>query len=386
MAYSYHSCGVSCHDFKTFDTAEAHFKSVKPIRGSKPEVRPIGTNRRYKWCAIDMPDTNTVQAILYDTPCVEYKRDGTVTLRLDKWATYTTASFMDAVLPPHFGTVHLYKRRIVLTTPDGGKYEVPHGPDGLTFNANDWTRLTHVDKEDRYEYVADRKAISMLREKYRPFIDYLRVCGSMNNRYTSDDLIEIFPEVLETVQKLWDEDVAECEKWNEQHQSGYSRYPQISRAVFAATAKHFNNKAPLILKNARWERWYKGSRREVTENMVNSLAMASSGDGEQFQKLMFMLAANAEVGSRYMNQSSKYKDKIDYRGYSYHGEMGVRIWNAEAQTLIDNFEDIFKTVYADLCYKKQLLKGGKLANDNSKKYIAAFELIKDNLTSRQNVL
>lgn len=386
MTYSYHSCGVSCHDFKTFDTAEAHFKSVKPIRGSDPEIRPIGSKRRYKWCAIDMPDTNTVQAILYGTPCVEYKRDGTVTLRLDKWVTYQTASFMDAVLPPHFGMVTLNKRRIVLTTPDCDKYEVPRGPDGLTFNSNNWTKLTLADNQDRYEYVAVRKAISMLREKYRPFINYLKVCGSMNNRYTSDDLIEIFPEVLETVRKLWDEDVAECKKWNEQHQGSYSRYPQISRAVFAATGKHFSDKAPLIHKDAWWGNPYKGSRREVTENMVNCLEMASSGDGEQFQKLMFMLAANADVGARYMNQSSKYKDKIDYRGYSLHGAMGVRIWNVEAQTLIDNFEDIFKTVYADLCYKKQLLKGGKLANDNSKKYIAAFEVIKDNLTRRQNVL
>jgi hypothetical protein len=47
---------------------------------------------------------------------------------------------------------------------------------------------------------------------------------------------------------------------------------------------------------------------------------------------------------------------------------------------------MFKTVYADLCYKKQLLKGGKLPNDNSKKYVMGFEAIKDNLTSRQNVL
>ena len=64
---------------------QAHFKSVKPIRGGDPEIRPIGSKRRYKWCAIDMPDTNTVQAVLYGTPCGEYKRDGTVTLRLNKW-------------------------------------------------------------------------------------------------------------------------------------------------------------------------------------------------------------------------------------------------------------------------------------------------------------
>ena len=228
--------------------------------------------------------------------------------------------------------------------------------------------------------------IKVLREHYRPFIDYLKVCGSMNNRYTSDDLIDLFPEVLETIQKIWGMEVEECEKWNEQHQGSYSRYPQISRVVFTAHAKHFNSKAPLIPKSVRWEHWYNCSRQELTENMLNCLEMASSGDAEQFQKLMFMLAANADVGSRYIADQSKYMHNLDYRGFSYHGQMGVRVWNAKAQTLIDNFEDIFKTVYADLCYKKQLFKGGKLANDNSKKYIAAFEIIKDNLTRRQNVL
>ena len=385
MAYSYHSCGVSCHDFKTFDTAESHFKSVKPIRGSDPEIRPIGRNRRYKWCAIDMPDTNTVQAILYGTPCVEYKRDGTVTLRLDRWVTYSTASFMDAVLPPHFGTVTLNKGRIVLTTPDGDKYEVPRGPDGLTFNSNNWVRLTHEDNQDRYEFVADRKMIKMFRENYRPFIDYLKVCGSMNNRYTSDDLIDLFPEVLETVQKFWDADAEECASWSSEH-NGYTRYPSMSSIVYSAFTRHFHSKAPLVQRNHGVEPWYRMGKKEIAENMLDCLAMASSGDGEQFQKLMFLLAANADVGSGYSHNPSKYVNSINYRGVDNHGRLGVRSWRVEAKTLIDNFEDMLKTVYADLCYKKQLLKGGKLANDNSKKYIAAFEALKDNLTRRQNVL
>jgi hypothetical protein len=385
MAYSYHSSGVSHYNFKSFDTAEAHFKSVKPIRGSDPEIRPIGSNRRYKWCAIAMPDTDTVQAILYDTPCVEYRRDGTVTLRLDKWVTYSTANFMDAVLPPQFGVVSLNKRRVVLTTPNGDKYEIPRGPDGLTFNANDWTKLTLADNEDRYEYVADRKMIKQVREYFRPFIDYVKVCGSMNNKYTSDDMIDLFPEVIETTQKFWDEEVAECKKWNNDHQ-GYSRYPSIARIMYSAHGHHFYSKAPLIRRDTQWEHWYRRNRKEAIENMLNCLAMASSGDGEQFQKLMFVLAANADVGSGYSHNQSKYVNNIEYRGYDYHGKMGVRSWTVEAKTLIDNFEDMFKTVYADLCYKKQLLKGGKLPNDNSKKYVMGFEAIKDNLTSRQNVL
>lgn len=71
--------------------------STKPIRGRTEDIRPIGKRRR-DWETVTRKDLGNGEysycAKLWNTECVEYLPDGSIKLRIDGWATPSTAEFI----------------------------------------------------------------------------------------------------------------------------------------------------------------------------------------------------------------------------------------------------------------------------------------------------
>lgn len=392
LRHDYHPANINCNHFKDFDTAVAHYESVKPIRGSNPPTRPIGGNRRYKWCEIRKPDQNTIQAALYDTPCVEYKSNGEVTLRLDRWATYTTAKFIDSVLPSKFGVTNLRKGRIILRTPDGREYHIPTGEQGITFKSCGWERLEPVEPIRAVEYAVDRKMMNHIRKPYRAFMDYLKVTATLCPQYSSDEILDFYPEVITQAVDMWKMECEECDKWNADN-NGYTRYPHSHRN-FSFSIRHvIEELAPKVREgldtgiSMGWRNTASTVPAKFANNILECLNMAKHGSPDDWRKLTLALVINTDCYANwYSNQGSQKHDIFPANGYPHHNDTPLIHFQVTAQTLLTHFDDLLKVVYADMVFVEVPVEEGKLPSRKNRKYLAAFNKLKDNLTYRQNVL
>lgn len=368
----YHPAGISSGHFSSYESALSHFEAVKPIRGSYPEIRPLGTNRRHKHCEIRKASDGAIEAVLYSTPCVRIHKSGLIELNTGGWVTPTTAHFMNAVIPSKFGVIELNSRRILFSTPgqDGwDKFEVDP-TQGLRIRIDEgWSKVAHVDAKAQFEYIANRKVLCKLRNRFEGFLSYLKVTTTMSCEFSSDEYIDHWPEIGKKFVDGWlsviERDRANTYSWETNY---------VMRRAVTETVNY------LMLSTAD-----PTNTRRTAEQINQVLEWAASDDPTLWRKLTLRLAQRIYTMCSMRGDTASCHDLLFACVGSNYAPTPVLTWEDSTSALQDVFDDILKTAYADICFTKREVKRGTVPRKTNQMYVHKFEQLKDKLTSRQNV-
>ena len=375
----YHSAHINNDNFVSYDTALKFYNSVKPIRGSEPPIRPVGNNRRYKQCSIEMADER-LQFKLYDNIVMTYAKDGTVAFNCCGWASVTTAKFLDAVLPAALGTVYRKNNKMVLAMPRADKtlnYEIPMNV-WVYFKADkEWTTLEPLNAPVKYEYVANRKALNAVRRAYSGFINYLKITSAMSDVYSSDELIEYFPQVGARFVSNMLTDIEN--KANSQ----WSTNPMWNMRL--SIQQMFQTQHTLLPSMGIVMRAKEEDKEDASYNLNNALNLAQSSKPDDWRKLTLLLVASVAANFRVdASTSTKHDLLATFVGDGYHKTPELRS-NVPASTLLAVFDDVLKIAYADICFVSKEVETGVLPSERNTCYVYTYQYLRDNLTRRQNV-
>lgn len=407
----YSSAGIVSSNFKDYESALKHYDTVKPIRGSKPEIRPLGHNRRYTQCkVVHNPLVDSVGAVLYETECVSIFDNGLIRLRHDGWVSPSTAYFIDAVLPRGFGSVKIDKRRLVYVSKEGQQYIIPK--DGLWLQADinaetkEWQGIYVIENklptEPMYEYKADRKALNAIRKHMKPFLDTVSVMSSMSNTYTIDEVVELFPEVIaefvdehnehERKMRLKEQGEEEFKNYYGHFYDSHTMRNCISKigTVRLSTLSSLSesverNKGKTTGLHAGYER---DKDFGASECLSYIKEVCGATDALAIRKMMMRIACN---GTNYFYEESRHEGQPKHKVSTLFGDVEVPELSVECtKSQIDNYiSDIIKYVYADVVFKKVEVAQGKLPSQSNTKYINAnmyFVNEQDIVTRRHVVL
>lgn len=162
--------------FRDYQAVKKRYDSIKPIRGSA-NVRPMGDRRkkhiRLEEAARNLQGAAGIACVLYHTEVVTFYEDGTVRLNMGGWPTQSTKLFMHRVFYPLFEVFFV-----------GGEFgaRTSHG----TFKSvggEMWlnTLGEPINVQPFAVHTINRKAMKRVREKYKPFIDYLHGRGRLTH-------------------------------------------------------------------------------------------------------------------------------------------------------------------------------------------------------------
>jgi len=375
----HHPASISWHDFKNYETALKFYNEVKPIRGSNPPIRPVGSNRRYKQCSIEMADER-LQFKLYDNIVMTYAKDGTVAFNCCGWPSVTTAKFLDAVLPATLGTVYRKNNKVILTVPRPDKslnYEIPRNG-WVYFKADkEWTTLEPLNAPVKYEYVANRKALNAVRRAYSDFINYLKVTAAISDVYSSDELIEYFPQVGARFVSNMLIDIEN--KANSQWSVNPIWVMRLSIQQMFQT-QHTLLPSMRIVMRAKEE-----DKEDASYNLNNALNLAQSSKPDDWRKLTVLLAASVAASYRVDTSTSTKHDLLaTFVGDGYYKTPELRS-SVPASTLLKVFDEVLKIAYADVCFVSKEVETGVLPSERNTCYVYTYQYLRDNLTRRQNV-
>jgi hypothetical protein len=155
-----------------YEQALKHYESITPIRGSN-NLRPIA-NRRKQHCRIEQ-QSDGIHCILYNTSCIIYHPDDTMTIDFGGWYTSSTADFIGAIS----GKWALSKG-YVLT--NGGYYKVPN--EGLKILADG----TPENPVQEYRTLLDKKKAAETRKKLKPFLNWVDACLKLGGNFGHKDV------------------------------------------------------------------------------------------------------------------------------------------------------------------------------------------------------
>ena len=180
--------------------AKKHFEDTAPIRGRNPEVRPLGSVRRYAWYRIKENKRviedgflgqyiTTYSCELYGMDCVEFYPDGSITIYTRGYHSPTTMAFINYTTK-EFGYIEsvggkwYWKQKGIAFTDDGNKgkmFLISKQRDSKIILKPDADGNMIVDNPvAEKKYAVSRKAMNEVRKKYEFFHDYCRVMLSMN--------------------------------------------------------------------------------------------------------------------------------------------------------------------------------------------------------------
>lgn len=402
------SGGVRSSTFTDYDTARKHFETVKPIRGRSPELKPLGSNRAYTQCQIEIDElTWGVSATLYSTQCVTIYPDKTIKLHRDSWLTPSTANFIDAVLPTKFGTVSLRKRRLIYKNASGQEYVIPQS--GLMLQASDdWSTADikiDVNNEPKlYEYKADRKVLNAIRKTIKPLLDTVNVMSAMSSNYTIQEVAQYFPDVINDYVAQVNEHKRKMklkEEGDEEHQNyyGYFYGTYTIRNLVASKAglpaiRHLSEMGEYYKKNSTTTANLYRNRKMDTDNVVSYLSTIDKVfrvsepnkpiDAESIRKLMLSIVLNDS------NYASENRHDPEVTVSTMFGDVpiGNLMWSASNTTIENYIIDVIKYVYADLIFKQVEVPYGTLPSVANDKYVFCNKYLveqEDILTRRQVV-
>jgi hypothetical protein len=245
-------------------------------------------------------------------------------------------------------------------------YEIPSDNEGLILQASeDWSNATPVNAPVHFEYVANRKVLNQIRQRFKPFLDYLKVTTSMSRVFTSDEIIEHFPEVAERF----------VDEYMERRRYAYPYHAHGAWLMRSAVTSVI---PPLV------DRYAKPQAKPEIINEV--LSMAASDDPMLWRKLTIrlLLRSGFVYCTEHFNSSSQFDLLRTFVGAEYH-PTPLLSWMDSPHGLQETFTDILKIAYADICFIHKEVKQGIIPNKNNKFYIDIHTQLKDNLTSRQYV-
>jgi hypothetical protein len=174
---------------RDYEQALKLYEGVKPVRGRDPEIRPMGDRRDADTYHI-RKNGDDVECVLYATPVVTFKPDGVVVIYTNGYDTASTNQFINQVVD--FPAQHV--RGVCVLTIGGKKY--PLGDKHtLTLKANGDAqsgRFDVLDAEVLKGYVLNRAKANNVRERYKPFLTYVKTMTKIrrevtHNRYRNTD-------------------------------------------------------------------------------------------------------------------------------------------------------------------------------------------------------
>jgi hypothetical protein len=173
-----------------YENALAHFNKVTPIRGRHEDVRPLGLRRRDE--AVIRKRGDDIECVLYGTPVLTYKPDDTIVVATHGYDTVLTASFISEVLrglgmyaTPRDNSVVLG----VYNTAEDKRLEY-RVFDGLTIDTKP-LRPVVVNPIAVTYHLVDREGMKRVKEKYKPFIQYVRMMNKVCEMLNVEDVQEI---------------------------------------------------------------------------------------------------------------------------------------------------------------------------------------------------
>jgi hypothetical protein len=154
----------------TYPEAKKIHDSTTPIRGRSPEIRPLGNRRDADsyWVRMNGDD---VEFVLYKSPVITYKPDGSVVLTPDTYSTVSTHQFFARVLGVGANAV---RQNTVITLHDNKRYTV-RGKDTLTLKldaSGNWQCVEGA--KAQFAWHLDRREATNVRNRYKEFITYFK--------------------------------------------------------------------------------------------------------------------------------------------------------------------------------------------------------------------
>lgn len=154
----------------TYEHAKQLHDGIKPIRGSDPQLRPLGARRDASQYSVRM-NGDEVEFVCYKTPIITYQPDGTIKVKSDGWSSITTHQMLSWVLALNINGAK-GGGKTVITTHDNHKYLI----DSVTtikFRL-EGDNLVTVDAEKPMGYRINRKQMIEVRKQYTEFIKYMK--------------------------------------------------------------------------------------------------------------------------------------------------------------------------------------------------------------------
>jgi hypothetical protein len=184
---------------ENYGKAKIHYDSVVPIRGRNPEVRPLGSVRRFAWYQVKKNQRvvddgflgqyiTTYSCNLYGTDCVEFFPDGNIAIRTMGWHTPTTMAFINYVTQS-FGHIESVSGKWYWKqNHDGKMFPVKRHRDArLILKPNEEGRMEVDNPVVEKKHAINRKAMNAVRKKYDFFRDYCYVMLSMNPSISKEE-------------------------------------------------------------------------------------------------------------------------------------------------------------------------------------------------------
>lgn len=144
--------------------------SIKPLRGRNPEKRPLGQRRDADTYSIRINAAGDVECVLYQTPVVTFKQDGTVLLYTGGYNTTSTNQFISEVLG--FGAYRQCKHMIITPNFSSEKHVIV-GDKVLLRPTTSLGRRWDVEQAEKlYGYRMDRAQANSVMARYADFVSY----------------------------------------------------------------------------------------------------------------------------------------------------------------------------------------------------------------------
>jgi hypothetical protein len=191
---------------RCYEFFKEKWEKTKPIRGRSVDVRPIDNYRRYRdWETIEKRQVNGQDVYachLYQTDVVMYYPDGSIGLRIDSWATPTTADFMSCHTPfyicKRYNKIWVYPKGHSVDEaypiPETEELRLVKGADG-SYKPDRPIKIEKV--------VVDRTKAKEARDKIKPFIEWAKSFNRLTDGWIMQDTREQFAKYEQTTTNGW---------------------------------------------------------------------------------------------------------------------------------------------------------------------------------------
>ena len=193
----------------TYPEAKKIHDNTVPIRGRDPEIRPLGNRRDADsyWVRMNGDD---VEFVLYKSPVITYKPDGSVVLTPDTYSTVSTHQFFARVLGVGANAV---RQNTVITI--GDKRYTVKGKDTLTLKldaSGNWHCVEGA--KAQFAWHLDRREATNVRNRYKEFITYFRGMVSLRTEeiempYYGNNTYQGIRVSLTEIQQAFDTELSE---------------------------------------------------------------------------------------------------------------------------------------------------------------------------------
>jgi hypothetical protein len=222
--------------------AKEKFNSTIPIRGRKKECRPLGQNRRYNGYTINknmrvIDDgelgqwQETYSAQVYGKDMIEWKPDGTVSIKVGRWHGTIVQSVINYTLNNGVGVIESFNGKWYFQNGDGKSYFIPQTANQELIINTENSAVENPVQEHRRR--VKRKAMNEVRKRHAKFIEYgtnMLKISETSFKYTD-----------ETINSLGDGIELVCNRWSD------AAIIKANRSKFLAKVKSFEQSGDLTL-------------------------------------------------------------------------------------------------------------------------------------------